>query len=119
MDEEQSEALVPSPASAAGFSLGRCCFCTCGAVCCLTVGAVVGAAVGGFIYAYGKSDCGRAGDFPGAVCNVLSTPCNVSTGWECRLWSGCVYGPAVGKMSLGVDGLEGRTRKYREVSNRM
>lgn len=29
----------------------------------------------------------------------MTSPCNTETDWECRLLGGCVYGPAVGKMS--------------------
>ena len=73
----------------------KCCCCCGSCLCLLLIAGIVS-----FLYTFGLSpDCGRPGDYPGAVCNPVSSPCNASSGWECRLFGGCVYGPAVGEMS--------------------
>ena len=101
-DEEQAEQstpLVPKLGVADCALCGYigckcCCFCCLAFLCLLATAASIS-----FIYTFGKSECGRAGDFPRAMCNPVTSPCNASTGWECRVLGGCVYGPAVGKMS--------------------
>ena len=98
-DEEEVAPPIPKLAAShcalSGYIGCRCCGACCLAFLCL----LATAASISFIYTFGKSECGRAGDFPRAMCNPVTSPCNASTGWECRVLGGCVYGPAVGKMS--------------------
>ena len=98
-DEEEAVPPIPKLGVAhcalSGYVGCRCCGACCLALLCL----LATAASISFIYTFGKSACGRAGDFPRAMCNPVTSPCNTETGWECRLLGGCVYGPAGGKMS--------------------
>ena len=98
---DEEEVVPPIPKLGASYCV-LCGYigCKCFGACCLaSLCLLVAAASISFIYTFGKSECDRPGDFPRALCNPVTSPCNAETGWECRLLGGCVYGPAVGKMS--------------------